>query len=109
METDLIDLTTLQETLRNCCFAAINVNYLMHFFQLFLLHRNNRSILRKNLRFFDDVAKGTKSVAIWYENVTHMLTSDSLAYFSDPYVISFTRSIKLRRASLREAIIRTTR
>ena len=74
------------------------------FFQLFLLRRNNRSILRKNLRFFDDVAKGTRSVAIWYENVTHMLTTDSLALHSDPYAISFTRSIKLHEASLREAI-----
>ena len=49
------------------------------------------------------MAKGTKSVAIWYENVTHMLTTDSLALHSDPYAIFFTRSIKLHEASLREA------
>ena len=36
---------------------------------------------------FDDVAKGTKSVAIWYENVTHMLITDDLALHSDPYAI----------------------
>ena len=57
------------------------------FFQLFLLCRNNRSILRKNLRFFDDVAKRTSSVAIWYENVTHMLMTDDLALHGDPYAI----------------------
>ena len=74
------------------------------FFQLFLLRRNNRSILRKNLRFFDDVSQRYKVVEIWYENPTHMLTTDSLAYFSDPYAIFFTRSIKLREASLHEAI-----
>ena len=43
--------------------------------------------LEKTFGFLMTCHKGTRSVAIWYENVTHMLITDDLALHSDPYAI----------------------